>query len=129
MKLLKYVFALIALSIAFGTPIANAQQQAKRQSAAQKLQTSLNLTDDQYKQVDAILKDAAKQKRAVPKTDADKKKKDRDITAAAKAKVREVLTPEQRVKYDESGKGPAGKDKPKGGKDKSKGDGKKKKSE
>lgn len=127
MKLLKYVFALIALSIALGAPIANAQQQAKRQSEAQKLQASLNLTDDQYKQVDAILKDATKQKRAVPKTDADKKKKDREITAAAKAKVREVLTPEQRAKYDEASKRPGNKGP--AGKNKSKGDGKKKKSE
>lgn len=129
MKLLKLVFAVAALAIAFGAPIAKAQDaNAKKpsQSQAEKDRAAYSLTDDQFKKVDAIYKDAAKQKKAIPNTDPDKKAKDSAITDASKAKVRAVLTAEQQAKFDEAnkkgGKG-GGKDK---GKDKGKGDAKNK---
>lgn len=129
MKFLKLVFAVTALAIGFGASIANAQD-TKRQSAAQKAKATYNLTDDQYQKVDAIYKDAAKQKRAVPTSDANKKAKDAEIDNATKAKVREVLTPGQQAKFDEANKkggSSKGKDagkakKDKGGAKKNKGD-------
>jgi type II secretory pathway pseudopilin PulG len=121
MKSLKIVFSVLALAIAFGAPVAKAQD-AKKQSMAEKAKTAYNLTDDQYKQVSAIYKESAAQKKALPNDDTKKTRSD-VINDDTRAKVRAVLTPEQQVKFDEANKKPASKTK---GADKGKGAGKKK---
>jgi len=123
MRLLKLVFAITALAIAFGAPLAKAQgtEAPKRQSAAEKAKADYNLTDEQFKKVDAIYKDIAKQKRAVSKEDPEKKAKDAAITKAGTAKIRAVLDDEQKAKFDAATK--------KGGSKKHKGDAQKKKVE
>ena len=94
MKSLKLILVALALTIGFGASIANAQD-AKRQGKAEKAKASYNLTDEQYKQVKAIYKDVANQKREEAN-----KGKGPELDAAADAKVRELLTPEQQTKFD-----------------------------
>lgn len=120
MKSLKFVFAIIALAIAFGGSVAKAQD-AKRQSPADKAKAAYDLTDEQYAQVKAIYADDAAQKKALPK-DETRRAKSAAITKETTAKVRAVLTPEQQAKFDDA----AAKAKTKS-KAKAKGDAKKKK--
>ncbi len=122
MKSLKFVFAIIALAIAFGGSIAKAQD-AKKQSPADRAKAAYNLTDEQYAQVKAIYADAAAQKKALPK-DETRKAKDAAINKETSEKIRAVLTAEQQAKFDDAQKKAKGKGK---GDAKAKGDAKKKK--
>jgi HlyD family secretion protein len=69
----------------------------------ERLVKGLGLTDEQQKKLDPILADSRQQMLALQGLpDAERQAQGRKIREAARARIRELLTSEQRAKYDES---------------------------
>jgi HlyD family secretion protein len=80
----------------------------------ERLVKGLGLSDEQQKKLDPILADSRQQLMALQGLgEQERREQGRKVREAARARIREILTPEQRVKYDEStggGEGRAGGD-------------------
>jgi HlyD family secretion protein len=78
---------------------------AARPSAEQireRLVKSLDLTAEQQRQLDPILADSREQMRGLQSApEAERAARARKIREAARARIREILTPEQRARYDQ----------------------------
>lgn len=69
----------------------------------ERLVKSLGLSREQQQKLDPILADSREQMRALQgMPEAERQGEARKIREAAQARIREILTPEQRVRYDES---------------------------
>jgi HlyD family secretion protein len=78
----------------------------------ERLVTGLSLTEAQQKKLDPILTDSRQQMQALRDApEAERQQRAQKIREASRARIREILTPEQQVRYDEiSGGGPGGRD-------------------
>jgi len=75
----------------------------------ERLVTSLNLTDAQQKKLDPILQESRQQMQAVRDLpEAERQQRGQKIREATRLRIREILTPEQQTRYDESSGGGAG---------------------
>jgi HlyD family secretion protein len=78
---------------------------AARPSAEQireRLVKSLDLTEEQQRRLDPILADSREQMRGLQSApEAERAARARKIREAARARIREILTPEQRARYDQ----------------------------
>ncbi len=87
------------------TPPAGGAQQSLEQ-IRERLVKSLNLTDEQQKKLDPILLESREQSQALQGVSAQERQmRGARIREATRAKIREILTAEQRAKYDESAGG------------------------
>ena len=77
----------------------------------ERLVKSLGLTDEQQKKLDPILADSRQQMVALQgMADQERQTQARKIREATRGRIREILTPQQRAKYDESMEARAGGD-------------------
>ena len=116
MKTPKIVPALAALALAASLGISAAttepaktgpaaqaapsETETAKMTAAEKDRITYGLTDEQYEKVRRIRREALRQSRALA-NDETKKAKQAEINNQIRAKIREILTPEQQVKFDE----------------------------
>src|SRR5437899_1843747 len=69
----------------------------------ERLVKGLNLSDDQQKKLEPILQDSREQRRGLQRlpSDAGRRSKAQKIREAQRARIREILTEEQKTRYDE----------------------------
>jgi HlyD family secretion protein len=77
----------------------------------ERLVTSLKLTEDQQKKLDPILQDSRQQMQTVREApEGERQQRAQKIREAARLRIREILTPEQQARYDETSGGGGGRD-------------------
>jgi len=77
----------------------------------ERLVASLKLTEDQQKKLDPILQDSRQQMQTVREaSEGERQQRAQKIREATRVRIREILTPEQQVRYDETSGGGAGRD-------------------
>jgi hypothetical protein len=105
MKSLKILVTVIALGVAVVS--AQAQEKKGQQTPEQRieqLQEAVGtLTDDQKTKIKEIMAKTAEDVRALPKEE--RKEKGGEVRRAERAKIREVLTEEQKKKFDDMPQG------------------------
>ena len=101
MKPFKFVLSLLALSIAFCAPIANAQKSSGKKLYVDRVKEAIpSLTDDHYSKIKTIMSNESKQRKALP-DDSSKKEKEAALMAQSRTEIRAVLTPAQLETYNE----------------------------
>jgi HlyD family secretion protein len=77
----------------------------------ERLVTSLGLTEAQQKKLDPILQESRQQMQTLREApEGERQQRAQKIREATRVRIREILTPEQQVRYDETSGGGAGRD-------------------
>jgi HlyD family secretion protein len=85
-----------------GAPAAGAGGPQQLERIRERLVQNLRLTEEQQKKLDPILEDSRQQMRALQGLpDQERQARAGKIREGARARIREILTPEQRARYDE----------------------------
>ncbi len=80
------------------------QLASSAESTSERLTRELGLSDEQRARIDSILKTSREQRRALREgslSGTERKARSRELREGARARIREVLTAEQRARYDE----------------------------
>lgn len=112
MKFLKVLLTAIAFGVA-SVSLAQAQEKKGQMGPEQQIerieQAVGTLTTEQKAKITEIIEKGQEELRALPKEE--RKGKGQEMMRAQRAKIRELLTPEQQKKYDEMPQGRGGKKK------------------
>ncbi len=90
--------------VAGDAPADGGQAASSAESTSERLTRDLGLSDEQRARIDSILKTSREQRRALREASlsgAERKARSRELRDGARARIREVLTAEQRARYDE----------------------------
>src|SRR5712691_1506106 len=90
--------------VAGDAPADGGQAASSAESTSERLTRELGLSGEQRARIDSILKTSREQRRALREASlsgAERKARSRELRDGARARIREVLTAEQRARYDE----------------------------